>query len=250
MVVIALFVAGALSMAYGQMPIASEDPNRLQFTFSPYGWLTGITGNVAAKGISTSPNVSFSDILSGLDFAYAGHLELQKDRWSIYLDPWYAKLKDEGQFGFFGVRMKQYIIEFGGTYRIFNTAIGSEPYSKLGVEGLVGGRYWSTDVRMEFPTFDTSKSKDWLDPIVGARLKAGLLRNLSFHFQGDIGGFSAGSRFSWNTEGLLIYDLSRWFALKLGYRAMGVDYESGSGPSKFKYDVTYYGPEIGLVVKF
>jgi len=29
-----------------------------------------------------------------------------------------------------------------------------------------------------------------------------------------------------------------------------VDYESGSGLRKFKYDVTYYGPEIGLVLKF
>jgi hypothetical protein len=87
MVAIVLFAAGVLSTASGQMPIASEDPNRLQFTISPYGWLTGITGNVTAKGISTSPNVSFSDILSDLDFAYSGHMELQKDRWSIYLDP-------------------------------------------------------------------------------------------------------------------------------------------------------------------
>jgi hypothetical protein len=162
----------------------------------------------------------------------------------------YAKLKDEGDYGFFGVRMKQYIIEFGGTYRIVKAAIGTEPHSKLGVEGLVGGRYWNTDVRMELPTFDTSKSKDWFDPIVGVRLKIGLLKNLSFHFQGDIGGFGVGSKFTWNTEGLLIYDLSRYFSLKLGYRAMGVDYESGSGSSKFKYDVTYYGPVLGLVVKF
>jgi hypothetical protein len=65
-VVIGLFAAGLLSTAHGQMPIASEDPNRLQFTFGPNGWFTVITGDVAAKGISASPSLSFSDILSTL----------------------------------------------------------------------------------------------------------------------------------------------------------------------------------------
>jgi hypothetical protein len=47
-----------------------------------------------------------------------------------------------------------------------------------------------------------------------------------------------------------LYDLSRRFSIKGGYRAMGVDYENGSGTSKLKYDVTYYGPVVGLIARF
>jgi hypothetical protein len=39
-------------------------------------------------------------------------------------------------------------------------------------------------------------------------------------------------------------------SLWLGYRVMGVNYESGSGFDKFKYDVTMYGPITGIVFRF
>jgi hypothetical protein len=170
-VVIGLFAAGVFSSAYGQMPITSEDPSRLQFTLAPYAWLTGLQGDITMKGLSASPSISFSEIFKDLNIALSSHMEVQKDRWSVYLDPWFAKLSDEGSFGFLEVKMDQYIVEIGGPYRLLNVPIGTEPHSKLGVEGLVGGRYWNTDVHMEFPTFDVRKSKDWFDPIIGTRLK-------------------------------------------------------------------------------
>src|SRR5262249_14644022 len=42
-----------------------------------------------------------------------------------------------------------------------------------------------------------SGSVDWVDPFVGARLRQQLAAGQEFVLRGDVGGFGAGSRFSW-----------------------------------------------------
>jgi hypothetical protein len=69
-------------------------------------------------------------------------------------------------------------------------------------------------------------------------------------FRGDIGGFSVGSKFSWNASGYLGYSVSQMMSLWAGYRALGVDYESGSGNSKFVYDMLFRGPVLGVSFLF
>ena len=64
--------------------------------------------------------------------------------------------------------------------------------------------------------------------------------------RGDVGGFSVGSKFTWNASAVLGYSISRVVSLGLGYRALYVDYESGSGSNKFEYKVTMYGPMVGV----
>jgi hypothetical protein len=39
-------------------------------------------------------------------------------------------------------------------------------------------------------------------------------------------------------------------SLLAGYRALSVDYESGSGNSKFVRDVTMHGPAVGVTFRF
>jgi hypothetical protein len=94
------------------------------------------------------------------------------------------------------------------------------------------------------------KSKDWIDPIIGARFRADLSKKFSLAVRGDIGGFSVGSDFTWNASAILGYHFSQTVSAWLGYRALGVDYESGSGFSKFKYDVIMQGPIVGLGFHF
>ena len=36
----------------------------------------------------------------------------------------------------------------------------------------------------------------------------------------------------------------------LGYRALDVDYEQGSGRTKYEYDVLQHGPLTGLTISF
>jgi hypothetical protein len=258
LLIVAFLAIGFLSSAQGQVPIMDEKPNQWQFTWGPYIWMTGLNGNVTVKGIDSHVDASFTDLAKHMDMAFSSHVELQKEPWSVYLDPWYAKLSDSKNVVLptlgprsVEVTVKQNIFEFGGTYRLGTWVTGSSSYSKMGLELLAGGRYWYTNVDVDLtPGTSNDKSKDWLDPIVGGRLKMGLTEKLALLLRGDIGGFGVGSDFSYNVEGLLSYDISKRFSIKGGYRLLGVDYESGSGFSKLKYDVRYYGPVLGLIARF
>ena len=123
------------------------------------------------------------------------------------------------------------------------------------MEALVGGRYWNTLVTLDLdtrkgPIVDTSGRKEWIDPFVGARVRLDLSNKFSVSLRGDVGGFDVGSKFTYNAVGLVGYNISQVVSIWLGYRVAGVDYESGSGFDKFKYDVTYYGPITGIVFRF
>ena len=72
--------------------------------------------------------------------------------------------------------------------------------------------------------------------------------------KGDLGGFGAGSDFSWQAVAALTFDVAArdgvTYAGMVGYRALDVDYEEGSGRKKYGYDVLQHGPVLGLVVGF
>jgi hypothetical protein len=72
--------------------------------------------------------------------------------------------------------------------------------------------------------------------------------------RGDIGGFGAGSDFSW--QAIATYDMqiciTDSYAIDgyLGYRALAVDYSEGSGNNRYEFDAVTHGPVIGATVRF
>ena len=257
--VIALTLVGP--WAHAQNPSSGE--SKWEFIVAPYFWMAGIEGDVGVKGISTHVNIPFRDILKDLDFGGEVHVEAWKDRWGIFLDATYLKLSvdDEGISQTLGpvsvdVDMGEWLVEFGGLYRLGRWSLGKDERRALSLEALGGGRYWdlSVDVDAVVPLaglgLDVDKSKSWIDPFIGARLRADLTEKLSLAVRGDIGGFGVGSQFTWNASAIFGYHFSPTISAWLGYRALGVDYESGSGSSKFKFDVIMYGPIVGLGIQF
>ena len=65
-----------------------------------------------------------------------------------------------------------------------------------------------------------------------------------FMARGDIG--FGGSEQPWNLAGLFNYQPWKHVSLLFGYRYKDVDYEDGSGADLFKYDVSMYGPLLGV----
>ena len=43
-----------------------------------------------------------------------------------------------------------------------------------------------------------SGSVDWVDPVVGGRIRYNLVPGQDFILRGDVGGFGVGSQFTWN----------------------------------------------------
>jgi hypothetical protein len=95
---------------------------------------------------------------------------------------------------------------------------------------------------------------DWVDPLVGFRIRHQMLPGQELVFRADVGGFDVGSQFSWNVLAAYQWD----FAVRngvtysgvLGYRALSVDYTKGSGLERYEYDVVMHGPVVGLSLKF
>jgi hypothetical protein len=98
---------------------------------------------------------------------------------------------------------------------------------------------------------DIEKTKTWADPILGARtiLRFGNDNRWRWTLRGDFGGFGAGSDITWNLVGYFGYDFhigSVSSMAVLGARGFYQDYSDGS----FAWDVTQYGPLLGLALRF
>jgi hypothetical protein len=257
------FMAFTLVSPWVNAEDESSSKNKWEFHVIPYFWLASLDGDVTVKGIKSSVNFSGSDVLNMLDYGGEVHMEAWKGKWGFFLDPTFLKLSADGRANIplvggidVDVDLKEWLVEFGGLYTLGRWPLGTDGGKKLSLDVLGGGRYWymkgklNADIPLLGFSKKVEKSKDWIDPIVGARLQADLTKKLSLAVRGDIGGFSVGSDFTWNASAILGYHFSQTVSAWLGYRVLGVDYESGSGFSKFKYDVIMHGPIVGLGFSF
>jgi hypothetical protein len=118
---------------------------------------------------------------------------------------------------------------------------------------LGGVRYMDMDISAQItgrPRRDVKEN--WLDPIIGGRYSRAISERWKVSLYGDIGGFGIGdaSDFTWGISALAHYQPWKHVALVGGYRVLDVDYETGSGLSRFEYDVSMHGPIFALNILF
>ena len=236
------------------------------FTVAPYLWAVGMNGDVGVAGIKTSVNDSFIDIMQDSDsvMAFMGDFSASKGPWSFFVSPTYAKLGvDDESIGPLTADITETItiIGFGTKYRLAEWSLADMPGGSpawanqmFTFDLLAGGRYTHLKIELDFKRIGSQdKSKDWVDPFVGAVTQIGLTDKLSFRVRGDVGGFGVGSDVTLNGVGLLGYKVRPFGldgTLAAGYRALYQDYTDGSGRNKFTWNMTLHGPVLGLAVKF
>lgn len=238
--------------------MASSDSEGWSWTLSPYVWFLGLDGDVTVQGETSEVDVSFSDLWDNLDVALMLHLELQKNKWSIFVDPMYASLGVEGGLGpiDIDVDVQMWIIEAGVGYRLIDRPIGSSGRFHMKAGPLLGFRWTSMDVDIDAPFFlpfsDAGGSTDWLDLIVGWRNEIRLGERWQLNTRLDIGGFDIGtsSDFTWNSQILFGFKMTENSILHFGYRTLDSDYDRGSGDKRFEWDVETSGPVLGASIKF
>jgi hypothetical protein len=98
--------------------------------------------------------------------------------------------------------------------------------------------------------FDVSQDETWVDPLVGLMLRSPREHRLHAQVYTEIGGFGAGSDFTWQVFPTLGIKLSERLSLELGYRWLDLDYSTGDGDERFAYDVLTQGPIGGLAFRF
>ena len=266
-----LVLALVCPSAYGQDPEPAKEPSASgsagskdwEFFVTPYIWLASLKGDVTVKGVTQDVDVGFFDILNSSDFAFAleAHGEAwYKRKWGILVDGMWVIIKQNDNSippMQFDLKQNTGIFEVAGLYNFIERPFTDEPDSATwSLHGLVGTRVTVLKVDFDFDLGPTvGQTQAWADPILGGRavFKFGSERRWNFTFRGDFGGFGAGSDFTWKLSGLFGYNFhigSLPSTFVFGYAALYQDFETGSGPDKFAWDITQHGPLLGLTLHF
>jgi predicted porin len=86
--------------------------------------------------------------------------------------------------------------------------------------------------------------------LVVARITAPWNSPWHLGIRGDVGGFGAGSKLTWQINPSAGYKLSNNFELWLAYRWIRVKYNAGEANEFFEYDISIFGPELGVLWNF
>ncbi len=261
--------------------IADDQPGGWNFQVTSYAWLTGISGTLEARGRIINSSASFIDLVKNSDelIPFMGYFEASRDRFTLFGDVFYSKIGFPNSNDIqknpiagltitrsskTGVTSTLAIAQLAAAYDVARLANAS-----FGVYG--GARYWYTDTDITWKITRTvnlanlglerrgdyavadSKGTSWVDPIVGIRVRQDIAPGQQISFLGDIGGFGVGSQFSWQAYAGYAREFmigNTKMAANVGYRALSVDYKSGSGDTKRKYNVVLHGPLAGLSLRW
>jgi hypothetical protein len=284
------------------------------YSFTPYGWFTGINGNVTARGHTVDVDESFIEIAEKSDMfaALMGYFEARKGRFGFFTDAVWADLGFPGHVSYdinrsvsgnpfarlpdFKTTIKgnlkinanaqldyqEAIVQSGIAFEIAKWGNGRGPgFTALDVLG--SARYWNQDVDLSFRidgkltadieadfkrlglkvrrkvsdsrTLVEARSSDleWVDPVVGARVRHMFASGSEFNLEGDVGGFGAGSEFSWQAVATYGFDVNAFGTTMrsvVGYRALYVDYSENSKHGKSGLDWTQHGPVLGVAFRW
>lgn len=205
---------------------ASAQDMDWKYSLTAYLWTTktSVTAETP-KGETIDAELSFSDALQDLEFAFMGAFEARKGKLSLFTDGMYFRLSPTNSTpgpitDSVTVRTQMTVISGYAAYRIHD-----EP--SIAVD-LAGGFRWASldsDVSTTGPlTTEFSSNDDWIEPVIGVRLSTQISEKVSATLFADYGGFSGDSS-TWQTAVSVGYALNDRWTLRGGYRYMEFDRE-------------------------
>jgi hypothetical protein len=266
--------------------------DKWQFSFTPYGWMINVNGDVTARGHTADINEDFFQIVEKSDslLAWMSFFEARRGRFSFFTDLVWMDLGVPGHFqikksplgrfdratldirGKAQVDYESTIIQSGITYEIARWQ-GAAPGRYTALDLLGSARYWNQEVDVSLHLTGTltvdfeklglkfqksrsvavarSNDLEWVDPVVGARLRHQMAPGKELRLEGDVGGFGAGSDFSWQVVGTYGFDVNCFgkpLHTVIGYRALAVDYSETGRHGKDGLDFVQHGPVMGITL--
>jgi hypothetical protein len=263
----------------------SSSPWTLSMT--PYGWLPWLEGNATIKGRDFAVSANPAEVLEHTDMVWMSYMQAKNGPLTFFTDVIYADVgasKDilrsktfpRGLSLSLGAALKTnysfWTVEFGGMYEIghWYSGFAATERPDTVLEVLAGGRYWRQDLDVTLALAGTidlrglrisgnaaiaeSGAVQWVDPFIGARLRHRINPAEEIWVRADVGGFGAGSKFSWQAIAAYNWYLGEDHGIKFdgyaGYRALAVDYTQGDGIDRYVYDVVQHGPVLGVTGRF
>jgi len=220
-----------------------------QIQFTPYLWLVGITGRagISPLAVDVHTGVTNSDI--HVNFGFMSTFEARKKNLVILTDLQYSNLGSDRPspgplFSGATAEFKTFVLEPEVGYRLYDNP------EKDAFFGVLGGiRYWHLKTDLTFnpgvlPGVMASRSRGWVDAIVGIRGKTLVTRRFFVTGKADIGG--GGANLTYQLFGGAGFLVGKRYALIGGYRYLNVNYNKDD----FLFDMALQGPVFGLGIKF
>ncbi|OLU04383.1 hypothetical protein BVK86_07380 [Pseudomonas reinekei] len=255
----------SLDVTQEHAPLEHQN-SALQVT--PYIWAARLDGRVSPfqRGPTISVEKPFSDVVDDLNFGGFINVWGRYDRFVLSGDIMYVDTTDihnVGPLPAFSipglgvippggnidakVDTKQFTATLMGGYRVINAP-------GLSLDALAGARVWHISNRMKVTGSLGGLSKSasyresfgWVDPLVGLRAFLPITQKLSVQGQADIGGFGAGSDFTWSALVTVNYAFRDSLSTSVGYKLLDVDYDYNG----HLYDTRLSGPALGMTYQF
>ena len=223
---------------------SAQENDGWKFRISPYLWMLGLDGTTAALGNDVAVDASFSDVLDLLNIALSANMDFSKGKFFVVLDAMYAQLEADyagpggGPVGG-RIDIDMLIADLDVEYSMDEN-----------FDFYAGLRYYDQDIGIT-PNLlpKVTLGDDWTDYILGFRFHTSISDKWSF--MGKLDGAVAGdSESAVYLQAVLVRHFGSNKHLDLGWRYYDVDYESGSGLTRFKWDVALSGPVVGFSWEF
>ena len=236
-------IALALAGCAGLPEPALDDPSvPWHYGAGAYVWATTTDGSVTANDADATLDPDLpGDVAPGLVL----HFEARQDGWSFIVDP--AYITAEGEDTVLGepaeIETETLFVDAKLGYRI-------SPIVDL----LAGVRYTTSETAIDLAegSEPIEQSRDWWDPLVGARAALPLSERWSVESEADVGGFGSGDAadLTWNVTALMTWTVAPPVDLAFGYRILAVDVSEAEDTGTYTYDALTSGPLFGASLSF
>lgn len=251
-----------------------------EFSFTPYAWAMGVNGDVTVRGNTAQVDASLIDILEDSDsiMALMGAFEARRGRFGLFTDAFWVDLGFSASVqrsanpianlnilatGKADFDYELTVIQSGVAFELANWTGAT---STTAFDIMASARYWNNSAELSAEVtanidlgnigfersgsraFGRSGTLEWVDPVVGARIRHRTASGATVTLLGDVGGFGAGSDFSWQAVATYGWDTMLFntpFHALIGYRALAVDYSEGGPFGENGIDAVLHGPIMG-----
>jgi len=224
--------------------VAADEQPGWDFSLTPYLFAVSMDGKTyAGDGPPADVDISFSDILSNLNFAFALHTEFSNGNWTFAIDPFYSSLTVEDGTHLPDnpdIDIDTWIVDLWVAYEVVPS-----------LKAMAGFRWQSQDNELKTADPLNFVDENWTDFFIGTRYTKTFAEKWLFTARGDIT-VAGDSDSGWNVVLLFNRGFRDTQYLNLGWRWFDDDYDNGTFGSDdyYRWNVLQSGPVIGYTWTF
>ncbi|MBV8572511.1 MAG: hypothetical protein JO319_17975 [Acidobacteriaceae bacterium] len=217
-----------------------------------YLWFPGTHGLIGQNGHDVYYRASAGDLLSNFRFGLMGFVAAERGRFVILTDLMWVRLAANKQLVTPIPGVPQLTAQPKAWMFILTPEFGYQLFSgeKIKIDAIGGLRYWHVGSSVQFSPsyfgFNFSRSDNWADPVMGARIQVPLSPKIVVTIMGDAGGYGAGSQLDYQIAGAVGLKLSEKWALDAGYRYLYTNYLTSNNRGNFVYQTVMSGAVLGV----